>query len=473
MTYEEQGGVRDIGSRLELFVDEWLIERMEGAELRLHRPVPREVAMVWDKPWEGNTSSNPIVIQEKDKYRLYYRGSAYKEEGYRSLHAFTCYAESRDGIKWERPDLGIFSFEGSKDNNIVAGAQEGSTNIPIPFMDENPQAPESERYKAVAGDMDYGFYGYVSPDGIRWEKAQEEPFFPDDRGYDWERTAFWDPVEKKYYAFLRGWRKTGGGEVMNLKLTPARTRWRDVRYCTSDDFRSWTETTLTLIDPPLSHEEQIYDSNIKPYPRALHILIGMAKRYVPGRKKLMDQPHGGLSDGILLVGRDRHSFRRWGEAFIRPGPDPKAWMTRNNMPSKGMLQTSPEEISIYWVDRYHIESKPARLRRGTIRTDGFVSVHTGYGGGELLTRPIVFDGKTLVINYATSAFGSLQVELQSPEGNAIEGFRLEQCPVVYGDEIAHQVKWDGGPDVSRLAGQKVRIRFRIADGDLYSFRFQT
>lgn len=471
MEYEEQEGVREIGSGLELFIDRWLIEKLEDAELRLHRPVPREVVMVWDKPWEGNSSSNPVVIQEKDRYRLYYRGSAYKEEGYRSLHAFTCYTESRDGIQWERPELGMIAFEGSKDNNIVASAREGSTNIPIPFLDENPQAPASERYKAVVGDMDYGFYGYVSADGIKWERAQAEPFFPDDRGYDWERTAFWDPLEKRYYAYLRGWRKTGGGEAMNLKLIPAGKRWRDVRYCTSDDFRRWTETTMTRIDPPLSPEEQIYDSNIKPYPRAPHILIGTAKRYMPGRKKLMNQPHGGLSDGVLLVGRDRCTFRRWGEAFIRPGTEPKAWMTRNNMPSKGMLQTSPEEISIYWVDRYHIESDPARLRRGTIRTDGFVSVHAGYGGGEMLTRPLTFIGGKLVINYATSAYGSIQVEMQSAEGRAIEGFRMDQCPLIYGDDIAHRVEWEDGSDVRRLAGEKVRIRFRITDGDLYSLRF--
>ena len=44
----------DIGSRMELMVDDYLIARMSGgAELRLHRPIPREVVLVTDEAWEG------------------------------------------------------------------------------------------------------------------------------------------------------------------------------------------------------------------------------------------------------------------------------------------------------------------------------------------------------------------------------------------------------------------------------------
>ena len=100
--------VIDIGGRRELFVDQYLIERMDGAELRLHRPTPREVAVVHDQPWEGNSSGYKTVFKDGDLYRMYYRGShvVYTREGFDEPHKeVVCYAESKDGIRWTKPDL--------------------------------------------------------------------------------------------------------------------------------------------------------------------------------------------------------------------------------------------------------------------------------------------------------------------------------------------------------------------------------
>ena len=44
----------DIGSRLEPFIDDYLIEKIGSAALTLHKPIPREVAIVHDKLWEGD-----------------------------------------------------------------------------------------------------------------------------------------------------------------------------------------------------------------------------------------------------------------------------------------------------------------------------------------------------------------------------------------------------------------------------------
>ena len=47
----------DIGSRLELFVDDYLIDTMAGARLTLHQPVAREIALNHNAVlWEGNSS---------------------------------------------------------------------------------------------------------------------------------------------------------------------------------------------------------------------------------------------------------------------------------------------------------------------------------------------------------------------------------------------------------------------------------
>ena len=104
---------RDIGSRLELFVDDWLIERMNGVRLKMHRPVLREIALEFNRPWEGPISWAPVVMKEGDLYRLWYR--ARRETGEQP----TAYAKSADGIRWERPELGLFTFEDSRANNIV------------------------------------------------------------------------------------------------------------------------------------------------------------------------------------------------------------------------------------------------------------------------------------------------------------------------------------------------------------------
>ena len=64
----------DIGSRRELFVDSALIDQLKGkAELRLHRPVPREISLVHDALWEGSGSGYHSVFQDGDKYRMYYK----------------------------------------------------------------------------------------------------------------------------------------------------------------------------------------------------------------------------------------------------------------------------------------------------------------------------------------------------------------------------------------------------------------
>jgi hypothetical protein len=109
----------DIGSRRELFVDRSLIERLEGrAELRLHHPMPREIAITFDRPWEGNASGYPTVFQDGDIFRMYYRGHRYLIDDMPLRQAqseVVCYAESPDGIRWIKPTLGLFDWQGSKE----------------------------------------------------------------------------------------------------------------------------------------------------------------------------------------------------------------------------------------------------------------------------------------------------------------------------------------------------------------------
>lgn len=148
------GDPYDMGSRRELFVDRHLIAEIKGgAELKLHRPEPKEVVLVTGEPWEGNTSAYYSIFQDGEIYRMYYRGSHWLMEEDRTAHPdYTCYAESKDGIHWIKPSLGLFGHNGSKENNIVwSGVGADSFTA---FKDANPDCRPEARYKAVARKHD-------------------------------------------------------------------------------------------------------------------------------------------------------------------------------------------------------------------------------------------------------------------------------------------------------------------------------
>ena len=167
-----------MGSRRELFADGFMIERLGGkAEFRLHHPAPRELVLVTDKPWEGNTCGYFTIFKDGSFFRMYYRGSHSKPKTRpKGLRQVTCYAESADGIHWKRPDLGLYSFKGSRKNNIVWTGP-GAHNF-TPFRDSNPECPADALYKACARGTWKGkpaLFAFKSPDGIHWTRMSENP----------------------------------------------------------------------------------------------------------------------------------------------------------------------------------------------------------------------------------------------------------------------------------------------------------
>ena len=478
-TSKKETTVLHIGSRLEMFVDDHLVEQLKDVELRLHHPTPQEVAIQFDAPWEGPSSFYVTVLQDSDRYRAYYRGSGqgYKAPNYTIPHQFACYAESQDGITWNKPNLGICEFDGSTANNIVWDGY-GTHNF-MAFKDANPDAPDEQRYKAIPTGYPYGplkrIIALSSPDGVHWTQIQEEPIITQPY-VDWGADlAFWDAEQRQYVAYLRGWRTHRGGEPQAVDDRWTKTEnwqrrlFRQVLRCTSPDFIHWTEPEFVDFgDTPLEH---FYTNATTPYFRAPHIYLAFPKRLVPERKKVEQHLQPGVSDAVFMSSRDGvHFDRRFMEAFIRPGLDPQRWTERNNLPAWGVLPTADDEISLYYVE--HFRYPTCRLRRASLRMDGFVSVNAGYAGGELLTKPLTFDGEKLIINYSTSAVGSIRVEVQDAAGHPVPGHTLQDCGEIYGDEIGHAVWWEGGSDLSSLADQPVRLRFALKDADLYSIQFR-
>lgn len=439
----QEGAPVDVGSRLQLFLDDWLIDALTEVTFELHPPTPRETVLTKDMPWESTTMFYPVVIRDGQRYRMWYRANG-PSEGY---------AESEDAIHWTRPNLGIIEFEGSKENNLVWAGP--GANM-CPFRDENPAAPPQEQYKSVAraGSL----FGQVSPDGLHWRLVQEEPIL-DDPPFDSHNICFWDKWRQEYVAYTRG--------VAGAGTFKGGVRW--IRRATSKDFRHWSE--LEPIDLGGKPFEHLYTNAATPYARAEGLYLMFPFRLVVDRTLDPDWEGGpGMADIVFMWSRDGLHFNRFMEAFMRPGPDPRNWHERAMCMGRGVLQTSPTELSMYFVENYRTGS--VRIRRATLRTDGFVSVNARYTGGEFTTKPLTFQGRELVINCSTSAVGSVQVEIQDSTGNPIEGFTLAQCPDIFGDEIERVITWESGSDLSALAGRPIRLRFVMKDTDLYSMRFR-
>lgn len=488
----------DIGERRELFVDDALIDRMSGgAALRLHHPEPREIALTHDAPWEGSGSGYHSVFQDGPLYRMYYKAwhlEVSQGKVNTGTHPLFCaYAESDDGIHWRKPELGLHEFKGSKANNIVmvSGAQDGvnaDAGHPAVFKDGNPATAPDARYKALLrSNKPKGLLAFKSPDGIHWSPMSATPVITAG-AFDSQNLAFWDGARGEYRAY---WRTFTEGVTEEDNWKPA--GYRAIRTATSKDFLHWEkQADLSYADSPMEH---LYTNQVKPYHRAPHLLVGFPTRYVErewseSMRALPERQHRemrssatqrygtAVTEGLLMASRDGVKFKRWNEAFLRPGIQREGtwnyghqYIAWHLVETKSPLDGAPNELSLYAGENYWTGNSSA-VRRYVLRLDGFVSVNAPMKGGELVTKPLAFAGKSLSLNFATSAAGSVQVELQDPSGKPLPGFSLEDCPPVVGDEIERPVTWKGGSDVSALAGKPVRLRFVLKDADVYAFQFK-
>jgi len=489
--------ILNIGSHLELFVDDYLIDRLVGdAKLRLHNPEPKEIAITLDEPWEGNCSGYRSVFYDGEKYRMYY--NTYDQRTQKTITeearkpSFCCYAESPDGINWHKPKLGLYEFQGSKDNNIVfikgfmGGVDADGVHLAV-FKDDNPNAPVDAQYKAIlTGNKQRGLFPFKSPDGIHWTPMSTTPVITDG-AFDSQNLAFWDRARGEYRAYWRYFTKPTVEESWGI---------RSIRTARSKDFINWyDQADLKYVDSPSEH---LYTNQIKPYYRAPHILIGFPTRYIDrGWSESMralpdledrewrsdnDSPREGtaVTEALFMASHDGILFKRWNEAFLRPGIERKGtWNYGNLYISWSVVETksslggdAPNELSFYACENFRSTTAKVSLRRYTLRIDGFVSVNAPMTGGELVTKPLIFTGKNLILNFSSSAAGDILVEIQDAKGKPLPGFSLDECPPIYGDSIERKVSWKNGNDLSALEGKTIRLRFVLKDADLYSLRFQ-
>jgi hypothetical protein len=491
-----------IGSRLELFVDDYLIDRLAGVEFRMHHPVARET--VWSESnqtsgkWWGGANRSVSVFKDGQIYRMYYRDFARVTNGWTIKGGVgdedigCCYAESTDGIHWKRVPINRYQTEDLKVNNIIF-AGTGATGFAV-FKDSNPHCPPDARYKSIGRVMfragadpappkrdktgydwlpQIGILAFKSPDGLHWKVMQTKRIIKKGE-FDSHNVAFWDGARQRYVSFFRIWMPDG-------------TRIRSVATLTSKDFLNWSDPpswlkyrrATTGLATKKAHPTHLYDNNIMPYYRAPHIIMGFPMRMIGGRVRVKDNPlkeETAVNDTGFMTSRDGLHFRRWREGFIRPGPHLGRWWNENNCIAWGMLETkshiegAPPELS-FFANEYYADPRRSNLRRYTLRLDGFVSLHADETG-EVVTRPLVFNGKELTMNFATSGIGSVRAELQDANGKPIQGFTLKDSREIFGDSINEVVTWKGNSNLQELAVRPIRIRFVMEDADIWSIRFR-
>ncbi len=458
-------GVIQMMDRREIFVDHYLIDKMDGVQLIKHTPHDEGVVLNFDNPWEGVFCGYCTVIKDGELLRVYYRGlPTGGKDG--TNNETTCIAESKDGIHWKKPELGLYKTGGSLKNNVILAGEAPSSHNFSPFLDNNPNASPTQKYKALAGEGKSGLRAYSSPDGIHWKKLRDEAVISN-YPFDSQNVSFWSESEQCYLCYFRSWSGVGY------------SGFRSVSRTTSKDFMAWTKpVAMTFGDTP---PEQLYTQQTSPYFRAPHIYVAIGGRFMPGRQVLTDEQAKKLnvdpgyfkdcSDAYMMTTRGGNVYdRTFMEAFIRPGIGMGNWVSRSNYPALNVVQTSPEEMSVYVNQDY--AQPTAHLHRYSLRIDGFTSLSAPYKGGEMTTKPFTFSGHELEINYSTSAAGEIRFELKDENGVPIPGFALEDSQRVIGNEISRVVLWKGSGDLQILTSKTVRLRVVMKDADLYSIRFK-
>lgn len=459
----------ELNGRRELFVDKALVGSIDGsAEFVLHPPHDEGEVFQFDQPWEGLFCGYATMIHADGKYRLYYRGMPKAFSDGTTVES-TCYAESTDGINWTRPKLGLYEYDGSKDNNIILAQLAPFSHNFSPFYDDSPNADPKQRFKAIAGTKRTELHGFVSPDGIHWTKLQDEAIFKDPKGaYDSQNIAFWSEAEDCYVIYYR--------YFVNGRRSIART--------TSKDFVNWTDPVYMSYSntDSVTPRNHLYTNQTQPYFRAPHIYVATAARFMPGRRVLTPEQaekvgvhasyFNDTADAVLMTSRGGGEYDcMFDEGFIRPGLALGNWVSRTNYPVLNVVQTGPDEMSLYVNQEYGQPS--SNIHRYSMRLDGFASVKARGEEGSITTKPFTFTGDKLAINFATSAAGSVKVEIQDADGNPLPGFTLDEAPDTIGNAIDRVVRWkEKGTDVSSLAGQPIRLKFVLDDADIFAFQFQ-
>ncbi len=479
-----------IGNSRQVFWDDSLLDKAATtAFLRVNPPVKQTCCFLFDQPNETFSISYPSIVHDPDGYKMYYQPWNDKD-----LTPCVCVVESKDGLNWKRPHLDIFEGCGLLENNIVMDRVKDGCFV---FYDTNPACPPEEKYKAIGLGLVPGPDGkdkrelccYTSCDGYRFSFSHAISHYGT---FDSLNTAFWNGEE--YLCYFRSFHNIPDIDNSRLLTTeemyPNSKMWRfgtrDIRVMHSKDFRSWSLPQRLTFDD--EYDYPLYTNNVQLYPRA-PIYIGFPVRYcerpewnanieqMTGYKikraatERLESRTGRVStDCIFMCSRDGKHWHRFNEAFLTPGYEEQHnWIYGDCYLAYDMIDSGREYYSLYTIDRHFSFGFAKPLNRYTIRKDGFACVMADGQERRVTTKPVIFEGNTLHLNFSTSAFGFIYVSVLDEDGKPLSpGESVE----VFGDNIDRRVVFAKDFDLGAYAGKPVRLAFRMRDAKLFSMKFE-
>ena len=510
--------MHEIGSDKQLFIDHRFIDASEQVSLVVNPPVKREGAVLRaDRPWDRFALGWYSIVDDDGTYKMWYYGAERDPRPTRiagetaALGHLTgyvvpagtprerlsaqgrfrlCYAESHDGLEWEKPELGRIEFDGSKRNNIV---HEGF-KLAYVFLD--PHGPESERFKLIHWTGP-GIAVTTSADGLSWDRPSRQVSM---LAADTQKMAWWEPRLNRYVVYLRVMVEEDNTPmfpfvdpidsdppVVAPKLLRPR---RAVGRVEVDDLLSpWPEEEIRTVFAADEHDpadSDIYTHGLYRYPYAADAYFMFPMTYQHFREGESPVRNDGLNDSHFCASRDGIHWMRYDRRPYLPrgvAGDPDCGQTHT---SEFHFRDGNHLYQYYgagpWTHggfrRLDLEqrSDPANWGRSFYnvarqRLDGFVSADADYTGGWLITPPIVFSGRELTLNVDVAAMGEARVEIQGADGRPLPGFSAGECDRVMVNDVAHTVSWNGKRDVHGLAGRPVRLKVAMRAAKLFAFQF--
>lgn len=456
----------EIGSTPQFFLDDHLVDNRWSFKMKTE-----EVVRVFHAPkkFEGNPlvvgeCGYPSVVREADTglFKLWYQTSLRRATDDDKAGYAIAYAESKDGIKWTRPELGLHDWKGSKANNVVWRGH-------VDFRASGQQileVPESAR-KGFRYLMAYhtsgakrggnGIHVVGSKDGIHWDKASDSQVL--DISSDTVNSIIFDPALGEYAMFCRAKDRYLAGQEGILNTGESR---RIFRVTGKDLWSRWDSSPHSVLIPD-----------------ELDLANGFNRFY-----GMTAKVHAGVTFGLawsfklnsdiwteLAWSRNGVDFQRLPQRprFIDLGPE-GSWDDGMVFGSADWVEMGGEWWFYYtgWDGPHGIPERDGSVGLAKLRREGFVSMRGPRGGGVVCTRLIRWPGGDLVVN-VEAAKGEMKVRVSDELRKLIPGFDYADAPAFQGDSVAHEVRWNGR-SLNELKGKVVRIEFQLREADLYTFR---
>ncbi len=466
-----------IGEKPQYLFDDYIVEDRFGLR-RVTGPVEKyagnPLKISPSLPWEQSVSLSNILYDPDEKlYKAWYGFLKPRCPGDKYEYV-TCYAGSKDGMAWEKPEFDYYPYSGRSKTNIVFMSDDDTAMILNISMDLSASDAGS-KFTAIAKTVPPGqehrcIVRLLSPDGRKWSFATDPIIFKgaSDGSYsvvrDYQR-SLWLMFRRPP---TRAFKPEGIFKGANTK--------RRVSVCQSVNFKNWTHPrTLAIPD-----DIDVSDVDSVKVIKLDDVFIGFIG--------LMDNPAVLPKHTHLMWSRDGYSWERLPDRprFIlngEPGEWDAGWITVSTLIPEG------DRIRIYYHGGNAAQAEDKLKRIGAtgiafIGRDRFVGQQAGPYGGYLLTRQFILEGNKIEINYrsqverppAPDMGGLLKAEILQPaeehfEAEPYKGFSMEECEAVEGrDEFSRVLKWNGSEDISSLKGKKVYVRFYIRNSTLYTFR---